>query len=288
VSPRRYSPIRRFAFKSIGFVLALAAITLWNQADARAEQGLVDSPSAASGAISRVEKTLTVAENKPRDGAQSTILQGETAAKNPFQLTGPEKIWLRDIGDIRIGVMNAWPPMAFVDETGRKRGVDVELINALNRRLNGTLKITSDPWNSIYESVKNKTLDALMGVTPRDDRAPFFNFTDPYIVIPHVIFGRHGENDGLSLETLSDHSVAVEEGFFIASLLGKMYPRIKVKLYKTTRDALRAVSNGEATTYIGNRAAALYIIRTEAIPNLRQFGKISEAASINAIGVRKD
>ena len=127
-----------------------------------------------------------------------------------------------------------------------------------------------------------------MGVTPRNDRAPYFNFTDPYVVIPHAIFGRWDENTALSLATLSGRSVAVEENFFIANLLGKLYPRIKVKSYKTTSDALQAVSNSEATAYIGNRAAALYIIRNEPIPNLKQHGKISETASINAIGVRKD
>jgi two-component system, NarL family, sensor histidine kinase EvgS len=241
-------------------ILALVAVTLW--------------------------ETAVAAQSK--EGVLSETTTASVPGKKPFVLTEIEKKWLREQGDIRVGIMNAWPPMSFVDATGQKRGIDVELIIALNRRLNGVLKISSGPWKSIYEGLKNKSLDVLMGVTPRDDRAPYFNFTDPYLVIPHVIFGRRDEKEVLSLETLSGRSVAVEDNFFLASLLEKMFPRIKVKSYKTTSDALQAVSNNEASAYIGNRAAALYIIRNESISNLKQYGKISETASINAIGVRKD
>lgn len=208
--------------------------------------------------------------------------------QNSFTLTETEKIWLRDHSEIRIGVMNAWPPMAFVDKDGHTRGIDAEMISALNRRLNGALNIVSGPWDSIYEGVKNKSLDALMGITPREDRKPDFNFTHPYIVIPHVIFGRTDEKSKLTLPNLSNRAVAVEESFFIASLLRTNYPDIEIKSYKNTSDALNAVSSGEAAAYVGNRAVAAYIIQEELISNLKQFDKISESSSINAIGVRKD
>ncbi len=216
------------------------------------------------------------------------IGENSRLSRQLFMLTDGERAWLEKHGAIRIGVMNAWPPMAHVDETGKHEGIDIGFVNAINRRLSGVLEIVPGSWESIYDAVKNQKLDALTSITPRENREGFFNFTEPYANIPHVIFARKGEEYFASLSDLSGRVVAVEDGFFIADVLREKYPKIKLSLHKSTGDALEAVSKGDAAAYVGNRAVALYIIRNELIPNLVRHAKISETSSINAIGVRKD
>jgi ABC-type amino acid transport substrate-binding protein len=216
------------------------------------------------------------------------ISENSGLSKHLFKLTDDERAWLEKHGAIRIGAMNAWPPIAHVDETGKHEGIDIGFVNAINRRLNGVLEIVPGSWEGIYDAVKNQKLDALTSITPRANREEFFNFTEPYANIPHVIFARKGEEYFASLSDLSGHVVAVEDGFFIADVLREKYPKIKLSLHKSTGDALEAVSKGGAAAYVGNRAVALYIIRNELIPNLVRHAKITETSSINAIGVRKD
>lgn len=209
-------------------------------------------------------------------------------ASASLKFSDEEQAWLEAHPKIHIGIMNAWPPMDYVDNKGQAQGIGVEFVRALNARLGGRLKITPGPWKQTYEAVKARRLDALMDITPRPDREAWFHFTEPYVIVPHVIFAR---TDAAYIEQLSDlrgRTVGVERGFFIVKVLRDHYPDIEVREYDSTSDALDALSRGETHAYIGNRAVAMYIIESELIANVQPHGKITETSSTNAIGVRKD
>jgi len=210
------------------------------------------------------------------------------AMMNRMSFTQVEKDWLKGNPEIRIGIMDAWPPMDYVDSEGQPRGIGVEFIHAINKRLGNRLKIVPGSWDDIYKAAKQKRIDALMDITPRKDREFFFHFTRPYAQIPHVIFTRKGERYKGALADLSGMSVGVEKGFYIGSVLENKYPDVRVRKYKTTSDALDALSKGDIDAYVGNRAVAMYIIENELISNLKAQGKITETSSVNAIGIRKD
>ncbi|THB80962.1 MAG: response regulator [Desulfobacteraceae bacterium] len=209
------------------------------------------------------------------------------AAQN-IGLSDAEQEWLNAHPEIRIGIMEAWPPMDYVGSHGKPMGIGVQFINALNERLGSRLKIVPGPWKQTYEAVKNKQLDSLMDITPRPDREAFFHFTTPYLEIPHVIFAHKDEPYLNALSDLAGKTVGVERGFFIVKVLHKDYPQVTVKEYGSTSDALDALTKGEVGAYVGNRAVAMHIIGEEYITNLKAHGKIRETSSINAIGVRKD
>lgn len=239
------------------------------------------------GFILGIASTPTIAKIS---SASASYIDSETATKSAqnFQLNEREAAWLSNHPRIRIGTMNAWPPMDFVDRQGKPQGIGARFIEALNLRLNNSIEIVPGLWADIYADAKERRLDALMGITPRSEREEFFNFTKPYVTIPHAIFAR---NDSPYLKDLSDlkgRRVGVERGFFIVNVLRDNYPEVEVTEYDSTSDALDAVAKGEVDVYIGNRAVAMYIIETELISNIQQYGKISETSSINTIGVRKD
>jgi len=214
--------------------------------------------------------------------------EGKQALGNKLDLSSEQQAWLKQQTKIRIGIMNAWPPMDYVDANGNPSGIGVKFIDALNERLNNKLMIVPGLWKENFAAVKDKRLDALMDVTPRPDREAFVLFTKPYIEVPHLIYTRKGEAPMVSLEDLEGKTVGIEKSFFIVKVLQEKYPKVKVKEYRTTSDALDALSKSEVDAYIGNRAVANYIIENELITNIIAQGKIKETASINAIGVRKD
>lgn|GEM_PF-1644593 len=205
-----------------------------------------------------------------------------------IEWTNDEAKWLSTHPEIKIGIMNAWPPMDYVDDKGQIKGIGAGFINALNKRLNGAIKIYPGGWEDIYNDVKNNKLDALTGITPRKSRELSFNFTDPYVNVPHAIFKRKGDKFSNDLNSLSGQTVAAEQGFFIHEVIKNKYPQVSSIEYANTSDAIDAVVKGEADAYIGNRAVAMYIINNELITNLEEHGKTKETSSINALGVRKD
>ncbi|MBN2283821.1 MAG: transporter substrate-binding domain-containing protein [Deltaproteobacteria bacterium] len=219
---------------------------------------------------------------------EETMAPVEKPVSPALSLTVEEAAWLAEHPHITIAINQAWPPMDYVDTQGEPQGIGVGFIKALNARLNGRLKITALPWEQMYEGVKEKRIDALMDITPRPDREPFFNFTKPYVTIPHIIIARKDAPFYNTLSDLKSRTVGVERGFFIERVLREKYPGIRVELFNTTSDALDAVSKGTIDAYVGNRAVAMYIAEQELITNLKGHGKVEETISVNAIGVRKD
>ncbi len=217
-----------------------------------------------------------------------TNLSKQKQAAKQIHLSPDEQTWLKNHPVIEIGLMDAWPPMDYVDKNGNAIGIGAQFIHAINQQLGNVLKIKSAPWKEIYEGVKEKRLAGLMGITPRPDREAYFNFTTPYVTIPHTIISRRGSPYANTIADLNGKKVVVEEGFFISKVLAEKYPGVAVLEYPNTSAALDAVSKGVADAYIGNRAVALYLIEQELFSNLVFQGTIKETASVNAIGIRKD
>ncbi|MCP4042982.1 MAG: transporter substrate-binding domain-containing protein, partial [Gammaproteobacteria bacterium] len=186
----------------------------------------------------------------PKDGSLDAI-----------ELTDREKAWIADHPTIEIAINNQWPPMDYVDQDGQPHGIGVDFIQALNQRLGGILRIVPGSWKQIYGDVKSGKLPALMDITPRENRKPLFNFTHPYIKVPHTIFAHNDDPGAGSLADLTSRTVALEKGFFRVTALRDEFPDIKVQEHATTLDALHAVSKGEADAYIGNRAVAIHSMR---------------------------
>ncbi len=216
------------------------------------------------------------------------LLGGGSRAETTLSLSDTEQAWLADHPRIEVGVMDAWPPMDFVDEKGRSVGIGADFVRAMNRRLGGVLQLHPGSWDDIYAAVRDKRLPALIGITPHPERGKDFLFTDPYLTIPYVIIARRDSPYAKRLADLRGRRVAVEKGFVMTRILAEKYPDVAMREYASTSDALDAVARGEADAYVGNRAVALYLIEHELISNLQIQSKIDDIASVNAVGVRRD
>jgi diguanylate cyclase (GGDEF)-like protein len=201
----------------------------------------------------------------------------------------PEQIrWLNQRDTIRIGAMNDWPPINFVNFKGEPDGFGVALVSLLNQRLGGRLQLISGNWPVLYQNVVDKKLDALLDLTPKKSREAFFLFTKPYLNIPHVIVGRNQPPFFQADADLKGKRLALEKGFGNVTYYQEHYPSIKIQEYANTSEALDAVIRGEADAYIGNRAVVNYIIHNEFISSLKIHSRAEKPGSILAIGVRKD
>lgn len=203
-------------------------------------------------------------------------------------LTDEHRLWLRDHPAISVGAMESWAPVSYVDKEGQHRGVTAGYIDLLNKRLGGVLKVTPQAFSKNFEAVKDKQMDVVMDITPRQEREPFMHFTSPYLQVPHVIVGRTTGEYYANENDLNGKTVAIERGYFTVDRLADDYPDIEVKIYDDTRACLDAVARGEAEAYIGNRSIAIYIIEQELMTNLRVMGKLTIPPVSIAIGVRKD
>jgi two-component system sensor histidine kinase/response regulator len=214
-------------------------------------------------------------------GTQNTV-------PGALSLTDAEKAFIARHPVITIGIMDSWPPINYVDNGGRPQGIGVAYVKLLNERLDGALKIIPGPFKGNLTKVRDKTLDALMDVTPNPEREKFLNFTRPYMDIPHVIVAPKGKAYYASEKDLSGKTLALEKGFGNVGYFAEKYPDVIIREYPDTRLAIDAVARGEADVYAGNRAVAIHILESELITNLKIHGRLNKQGSVLAIGVRKD
>ena len=216
-------------------------------------------------------------------------LERASASESPWEsFSLQETEFLRAHPEIAIGVMDAWPPMNFIDNEGRPSGLGADYIRLLNDGLNGALKIVSGPFKDNLEKIRNKKLDALMDVTPKPERETFLNFTRAYINIPHVIVARKNGPYYAREADLAGKTLALEKGFYNITYFRNNYPDVKIMEFANTALALDAVSRARADAYAGNRAVALWYMERELISNLQVQGRLNKPGSILTIGVRKD
>ena len=210
------------------------------------------------------------------------------AAQSELQLTPEEQAWLQQHPRIRIGMMDAWPPLNFVNKSGDPEGIGADYVKALNKRLNNAIQLVPGPFRQNQELVQRGDLDGIMDITRRPEREAQFLFTRPYIVIPHVIVGRKGDTYYTREADLNGKVVALERGFRNAVHFKENFPQVVIKEYDSTSAALDAVSRGEADAYAGNRAVVVYLIEHELFNNLQLMGSLAEPRSILQFGVAHD
>ena len=211
----------------------------------------------------------------------------QSAGQATIRLTDEERGWLALHPRILVGIMDAWPPLDYLDENKTPQGIGVEYLDALNKRLGGALVPIPAPFKENYDLAVNEQLDALMDITQRPDREALFNFTRPYIVIPHVIVGRKDSGYFKTEQDLNGKIVALERGFFNVTYFRKNVPNAAIREYASTAEALDAVSRGDADAYAGNRAVVIHIIKKELLNNLKLMGRMTEAKSTLQIAVPK-
>lgn len=215
-------------------------------------------------------------------GLPASVLAGD-----PLKLSTEERAWLHQHRHIRIGMMNAWPPLDFVDKQGKPQGIGVDYVAALNKRLGNVIELVPGPFKQNQEMVKQGHLDGLLDITQRPDRDPFFTFSKPYIVIPHLIVGRKNGPYFSQEQDLVGKTVALEKGFHNITYFKTSFPGVRIREYDSTSAALDAVSRGEADAYAGNRAVAVQLIESELLNNLRLMGKLAGPKSVLQFGVQK-
>ncbi len=136
-------------------------------------------------------------------------------------------------------------------------------------------------------SAENKTVDLLPTAARSPEREKLFGFTKDYLSFPRVIFARNDATYGSLLE-LHGRKVAVEKNFITEKLLQKDHPEIDLEVVATSRQAMEAVSFGNAEAYVGNLAVGSFLIEKHGLANLKVAARTNYKFDTQAMGVRKD
>ncbi|MFT3973630.1 MAG: transporter substrate-binding domain-containing protein [Amaricoccus sp.] len=173
---------------------------------------------------------------------------------------------LPDLGGRKVVVAseNAYPPLQFIDHSGKAVGWEYDALAAIAKRLDLEVSFRTLPWDSMIPAVAAGQVDVGMdGITIRDDRRDKVDFSDPYMRSEMVMLVRADEtrfSDAAGFVQTPDALVGSQAGttaFYVVvyDLLDGNEANRRIKLYETFSDSLTALEAGTIDMVLTNSAA---------------------------------
>ncbi|GAB3685315.1 substrate-binding periplasmic protein [Salinisphaera aquimarina] len=173
-----------------------------------------------------------------------------------------------DSGKLRVGVNPDFRPFSFVDESGKRVGVDIRIAQKLADALGVELEIVApDNFADLIPMLTDDKVDVVIaGMSITFDRARQVNFTDPYFDTGTSMLMNIGHSAKLGIGNVKDADqlieqlrssgnesqlkIAVTEGKSPAAVAKRLFPDATITGYPTNEDAAEATFKGDANLMI--------------------------------------
>lgn len=218
-----------------------------------------------------------------------TIFCSTLAFSSSVSLTPEEQQWLSEHTTIRVSGPQSFPPFQFFNEKDEYVGIAADYLQYIAAQHGISLKYAPKmSWGTILELIKNKEIDVLSCAAYTEERSTYLLFSEPHIRFPLIIISR---KDGPKIGNVRDINgmrIALKENISTEATLHEKGIPVTPHYVNSPKQALKAVSLGEADIAIENLAAASYIIEQQGYTNLKIAASTDFEEYALAIAIRKD
>jgi len=168
---------------------------------------------------------------------------------------------IKDAGVINVGLEGTYPPFSFVDADGKLAGFEVELSEALAKKLGVKAKIQPTKWDGILAALESKRLDVVVNqVTISDERKKKYDFSEPYTISGIQALVLKNKEAELNIKTAADlagKKVGVGLGTNYEQWLKDNQPKAIIKTYNDDPTKFQDLRIGRIDAILIDRLAAL-------------------------------
>ena len=185
-----------------------------------------------------------------------------------------------------------WEPIEFKDKNNNLKGIVIDTMKLLEKRLDGkiTIKhIKTNSWSQSQQFLKEKKCDILPAAIKTTKREKYAKFTKPYLNYKLAIITKNDKKFIDNVEDIinNDNPISRKKGSGLITKLKNKYPNVKIVETKDYIEALQKVSNGEVYCTIATLPVASYYINKFALHNLHIAGYTNMRYKLS-IAVRDD
>ena len=227
---------------------------------------------------SNTAKTTTAATEAPATTAEATAAETTAAA------TAASELKTVEAGKLIMSTNASFPPYEMIADDGSFEGIDVEVADAIAKKLGLELEVDDMDFDAALLAVQQNKSDIVMaGVTVTDDRKLVMNFTDSYATGVQVVIVKEGSD--VTLDNLGEKMIGTQRGTTGYIYTSDDYGDDHVTAYDNGASAVQALQNGQVDCVVIDAAPAEAYV--EANPGLTILD--TEYVTENyAIGVNKD
>ncbi len=206
-----------------------------------------------------------------------------------FNLTHQEQAWLAKHKKIKLAFDGEFPPYSFLNESNKLEGFSVDVFNVISKSLGVTFehRVFND-WATLYQSAQERQVDLVATMVKRNDREQWFEFTAPYIHKSLVIITQEDNKAINHREDIKDKTLALVRGYQYVGTIISEHPTVTPLYVDTMRDALHAVSIGDADAAITFLGAGHYYRNKYLMANLKYAAIYDKNSANESIAVRND
>lgn len=149
-------------------------------------------------------------------------------------------------GELAIGLDDSFPPMGYRIDDGTLVGFDVDVAEALGKRLGIKIKWVPTAWDGVIHSLNSGKFDCIWnGMTITEERAARVNFSKPYIVDGQVAVVKFSDQRYRSYKDLGAARIGAQKGSSALKAVAKLPTKpAVVKQYMDNPKALLDLKAG--------------------------------------------
>ena len=187
-------------------------------------------------------------------------------------LTDEELAWIAENPVIRATNEMDWAPIDFRQD-GRPVGFSVDYLNLIAQKTGLQIEyINGYTWEGLLDLLREREIDIAQSITYAEQYEDFLDYTDPYLAIPQVFFGRVGEARINSIDDLEGKKIGVIQEWAEAYSIREKFSQFDFTFYASNLEALLALSVGEIDLFTMKSPAGNYIIAHNFISNVEVVG----------------
>ena len=168
-----------------------------------------------------------------------------------------------------------YPPFSVVTD-GKADGFSVELLRAVANEMGLEIEFKVDHWETIKKELEDGKLDVLPLVGYSEERANYFDFTVPYIVMRGNIFVRKNYNEIHSEDDLHGKEIIVMRGDNAQEYAERMGFTDRLILVDTYTEAFELLSSGSHDAVLAQSLVGQKLINDLKITNIEAVTRMSD------------
>ena len=215
--------------------------------------------------------------------AETTAAATEAPAATEVEATVAEVSTI-EAGKLIMSTNASFPPYEMVADDGSFEGIDVEVADAIAKKLGLELEVDDMDFDAALLAVQQNKSDIVMaGVTVTEDRQLVMNFTDSYATGVQVVIVKEGSD--VTLDNLGDKMIGTQRGTTGNIYTTDDYGDDHVTAYDNGASAVQALLNGQVDCVVIDSAPAKAYVEANAGLTILDTEYVTENY---AIGVNKD
>ncbi|HGJ5875748.1 MAG TPA: arginine ABC transporter substrate-binding protein [Arsenophonus sp.] len=183
---------------------------------------------------------------------------------------------------IRFATEATYVPFESIDANNKIVGFDIDLANAICKKLNATCTFTHQAFDSLIPSLKMRRFDALIaGIDITPERQKQVDFTDIYYHNSATFIVLKNNINKISL--LKGKKIGVQNGTTHQKYILQQHKEMQVVPYDNYQTALLDLQNGRIDAVFGDTAVTTEWLKTKGNENLVAVGE--KITDLNYFGI---